>query len=93
MGARKFRPDVSAPADANGAVAYHTKWMGGPTLAEVRNCPTPFGPRIVYASDHPDTYFSIPARCEYRKRTWHGYLYVEDGNWYFSCAQEFPHND
>jgi hypothetical protein len=92
MGVLKFRPDEASPPDANGAVAWYTRpWH---VLAVVRDCHTPFGPRSVYTSDVPDTYFTIPAKVEYRKRTWHGYLTCEGGNWQFHLSwTELPHND
>ncbi len=74
MGLQKYRADEQRPADANGAIECYTNWMGGPTLALVRNCPTPFGPRTVYVRGEPDTWFSVPAACKYRGRTITGYL-------------------
>jgi hypothetical protein len=83
MGLQKYRVDEIEGADENGAIRCYTRWIGGPTLALVRNCPTPFGPRTVYVRDEPDTYFSIPAACQYRGRTITGWLDCEDGAWTF----------
>lgn len=79
MGAkRKYRPDDVGYAYPNRSVPVYTRWMGGPSLAEVRNCPTPMGPRTVYVTREPDTFFSIPAACTFKRRTVHGHLTVVD---------------
>jgi hypothetical protein len=59
-------------------------------LALVRNCPTPFGPRTVYVAGEPDTFFSQPAVCEFRKRRIVGYLTCEDGEWIFNAYRNGP---
>lgn len=83
MGIQKFRADKAGPADGNNAVPFYTDWFGGPTLALIRNCPTPFGARTVYIRDYPDTYFSIPAACTVKGKTVSGWVGVQDGNYYF----------
>lgn len=84
MGLQRYRADIADPPDENGAIACFARWMGGPSLALIRNCPTPFGPRTVYIQGEPDTYFSQPASCVFRKRTIHGYVTREDGKgWTF----------
>lgn len=85
MGLQKYRADMADPPDPNGAVAWWTKWMGGPTLALIRQCPTPYGPRTVYVRGEPDT--SIPAACRVGKRTVRGYLTCEDRAWKFHETQ------
>lgn len=65
---QKYRADESTP-QADGAVLWHARWIGGPTLAKVNNCrleklhgePR----RTVYITGEPDTAFSIPAVCKY----------------------------
>ena len=79
MGLQKYRADYPGQAQFNGGIPYYTKWMGGPSLALVRNCPTPFGPRTVYVRGEADTYFSIPAACTFRRRTISGFLATGDG--------------
>ena len=83
MGLQKLRADMADAPAKNGAIAWFTRWIGGPTLALIRNCPTPFGPRTVYIQGEPDTFFSVPAACTFRKRTIHGYVTCEDGQWTF----------
>lgn len=85
MALQKYRADYSVEPDKNGAVAYYTKWIGGPTLALIRNCPTPFGPRTVYIRNTPDTYFTQPAACKFRNRIIKGFIFFEDGNVFFSA--------
>jgi len=93
MSLQKFRADVSDEAGKNGAIAWWTRWIGGPTLALVRNCPIErdgelIPPRTVYATDHPDTFFSIPAACMYRKKVIRGFLTIENGEWRFVAYSE-----
>ena len=83
MGLQRFRCDVSDPPDSNGAIACYAKWIGGPSLALIRNCPTPFGPRTVYVQGEPDTFFSIPAACRVKGKTVKGWIGQEDGAWFF----------
>lgn len=90
MGLQKYRADVADAPDANGAIAYHTNWMGGPTLALIRNCPTPFGPRTVYIRSEPDTYFSIPAACKVKGKAVRGYVTHTDGAWSFHANKVQP---
>lgn len=88
MGLYKYRANKADEPDANGAVAWRTDWIGGPTLALIRNCPTPFGPRTVYSQGEPDTFFTIPAACEYRGRAMKGFLTCKDGNWEFHAYRD-----
>lgn len=78
MGLQRFRFDEQRPAEPNGSIACYSRWAGGPTLAGVRMCPTPWGPKTVYATAHPDTFFSVPAAFELRENgkryTVRGYL-------------------
>ena len=90
MGLQKYRADTSDPPDANGAVAYHASCFGGhhTPLALVRNCPIKsdnpeLTPRTIYAQGEPDTWFSIPAACTFKRRTITGWLGCEDGQWLF----------
>lgn len=77
----------------NGAIGHRP---GGPfdclgPFAKVKNCP--IGEtgerRTVYATGYADTYFSIPARCEFRGRTIRGYLTQDDGNVVFRPYDRF----
>jgi hypothetical protein len=86
MGLQKYRADIAGEPCANGAVPHYTRWIGGPTLALVRNCPTEnraIEPRTVYVRGEPDTWFSVPAACRYKRRTVRGYLTMSDGSYVF----------
>jgi hypothetical protein len=84
MGLQKYRADKSGTPCKNGAIPYYTHWIGGPSLALIRNCPTPHGPRTVYVSGEPDTFFSQPAACRVRGKDVRGFLTCEDGEWKFN---------
>lgn len=66
MGLQKYRADKQGQTQSDNAVPWYSNWIGGPSLALIRNCPTPYGPRTVYIRGEPDTFFSIPAACEVR---------------------------
>ena len=85
MGLQKYRADVAGEPSPNGAVPYYTNWVGGPSLALIRNCPNNAGlsPRTVYVTGEPDTFFSVPAACSYKGKRLVGFLTCEDGNWAF----------
>ncbi len=83
---QKFRADEADAPCANGAVAWRACWIGGPSLALIRNCPTPFGPRTVYVQGEPDTFFTVPAACRVKGKNVKGYLTCEDGNWVFHVS-------
>lgn len=89
MGLQRYRADFHQGSQSNGCVPWYTRWMGGPTLSLIRRCPTPFGPRTVYIRGEPDTWFSIPAACEFRRRTIHGYVTTDNsGNWEFRAMRD-----
>lgn len=95
MGLQKYRADIKGEAYPNGAIPYYTKWIGGPSLALVRNCPirntvidTGVSARTVYVRGEPDSYFSQPAACVYKGRTLRGYLTSdESGSLEFRCLK------
>jgi len=74
MGLQKYRADFASPPDAWGQVEWSARWMGGPTLALVRNCVTPWGRRTVYVTGEAYTWSSLPAACYFRKKARTGYL-------------------
>ncbi len=82
MGLQKYRADVAGEKQINGAIPYYSNWMGGPTLALIRNCPTNMGPRTVYIRGEADTWFSIPAACRYKGKTITGYITTNDAGEY-----------
>lgn len=88
MGLQKYRADESGGKDANGAEPFYARWMGGPSLALIRNCPTPFGPRTVYVQDEPDTFFTIPAAVRVKGKNVRGYLTCEDSKWEFHASKQ-----
>lgn len=85
MGMQKYRADFAGETSPNGAAPFYARWIGGPSLALVRNCPNNAGisRRTVYATGEPDTFFSIPAACSYKRKRISGFLTCEDGDWFF----------
>lgn len=91
MGLQKYRADEEGEKNTNGSVAWYSKWVGGPSLALIRNCPVKFrlmdqgvpvseetiAPRTVYITSEPDTMFSTPAACRYKKKDIRGYVKFE----------------
>jgi hypothetical protein len=92
MGLQKYRADRVGETQSNGAVPWFTDWMGGPTLALIRNCPIQnrpeVSPRTVYITGIADTYFSIPAACRVRGKVIKGWVGCEDGEYYFRAYKE-----
>ena len=75
MGLQKYRFDITGEPEPNGSIELRTDWLGGPSLAGVRNCPCPDGkPRMVYVRGEPDTMFTIPAACSIKGKRQSGYL-------------------
>jgi hypothetical protein len=91
MGLQKYRADVSGEPDENGAVPFYSKWMGGPSLALIRNCPVDtvgIEPRTVYITSEPDTFFTQPAACKVKGKTVRGYVTHSDHKWLFHADKE-----
>lgn len=84
MSLQKYRADEQGEKQSDGAIPFYTRWMGGPTLALIRHCSTPFGPRTVYVTGEADTWSSLPAACTFRRRTIHGCITIDryDGGRY-----------
>jgi hypothetical protein len=89
MGLQKYRADTAGQKQSNGGTPYYTNWIGGPTLALVRECAienAPFMPvypkRTVYVRGEADTYSSIPAACLYKRKTITGYITTDDAREY-----------
>jgi hypothetical protein len=68
MGLQKFRADEEHAPYANGGRPFYTRWMVGPSLALVRNCPTMFGPRTVYVTGEARTWWGSCARARAKGR-------------------------
>ena len=83
---QKYRADESS-SQADGAVLWFAKWLGGPSLARINNCrwaSLQGEPRItVYITGEPDTAFSQPAVCSYRGRRVRGYVTGDDSGLVF----------
>ena len=96
MGLQKYRADKAGEKQVNGAVPFYTHWIGGPSLALIRNCPIEnvpgeaVGPRTVYVRDMADTMFSIPAACVVKGKTIRGYIgaRLDSGEYYFRAYNE-----
>jgi hypothetical protein len=87
MGLQKYRADKKGETQTNGAIPYYTNWIGGPSLALIKNCPirntvidTGISARTVYVRGEPDTWFSQPAVCSYKGKTIRGYITGDDNN-------------
>ena len=95
MGLQKYRADIKGETQTNGSIPFYTKWMGGPSLALIRNCPIKnfrktINPRTVYVRGEPDTAFSQPAACQYQGKTLRGYITQDDnGEYEFRCYIDF----
>lgn len=84
MGVQKFRFDKTGEPAPNGAIPLYAVWMGGDSLAGIRNCPCDdHGTRTVYVTGEPDTFFSQPAAIQVKGRRVTGWIGCEDGNWRF----------
>jgi hypothetical protein len=86
MSLQKFRADKQGATCANGARPFFSEWMGGPSLALVKNCPVDIAggaPRTVYLTGHADTFFSIPAVISWKGKRLRGFLICEDSNYQF----------
>lgn len=84
---QKYRADEST-TQADGAIVWSTRWMGGPSLARINNCrlANMVGDmrRTVYITGEPDTWFSIPAVCKLAGCRVRGYVTGDnDGNMVF----------
>lgn len=85
MGLQKYRADEFGDKQKNGAIPAYAKWMGGPTLSIIRDCPIENGniaARTVYITGDPDTFFSIPAACRYKGKTIRGYVTTNEDREY-----------
>lgn len=97
MGLQKYRADKSGEPEKNGSVPWYTNWMGGPTLALVKNCPVKLtmyeeevavweesaSPRTVYILGEPDTFFSLPAAIKFKGKRVNGWIGHNDDGYFF----------
>lgn len=86
MGLQKYRADKAGAKQLNGATPFYCQWMGGPTLALIKDCPCEndpaLTPRTVYISGEPDSFTSIPAACRSKGKTIRGYVTCDDNREY-----------
>jgi hypothetical protein len=75
---QKYRADYSE-IQPNGAVHWYTRWMGGPSLAKIGNCPIDKSAlrRTVYITGEARDYFSIPACTRIRGKYIAGFVMQE----------------
>jgi hypothetical protein len=87
MGLQKYRADAPGELQKNGALPFYTNWIGGPSLALIRNCPIEstvgyiLSNRTVYITGEAENYWMRPAVCRGPwGKTIRGYVYSnEDG--------------
>lgn len=85
MSLQKFRADQAGNKQLNGGTPFYANWMGGPTLALIRDCKIEnidLLPRTVYVRGEADTWFSIPAACVSKGKTITGYITTDDNREY-----------
>jgi hypothetical protein len=85
---QKYRADKQGVKSDNGSIPWYTNWMGGPSIALVRNCPCFINgenvtARSVYVRGDADTYFSIPAACRIKGKDVRGYLTADEKGFTF----------
>lgn len=81
-----YRRDRSQ-VNEHGQTLHYAEWMGGPTLAAVVSAVCADGKgRTVNVRGEADTFFSIPASTRIGGKYASGYLYVEDGRWFFRAT-------
>lgn len=86
MGLQKYRADSEGEKQSDGAIPYYADWIGGPTLAKVKDCKcenAEISPRTVYVTHEPITWSALPASCMLLKKRITGYLTVREGNYVF----------
>ena len=79
MGLLKYYYDTEKRQPDGSIHCINTKFGFGAVLAAIKECPTRFGPRMVYMRGEADTAFSVPAACTFRGRVIRGYMFSDDG--------------
>lgn len=78
----RYRSDISKVQD-DGATLYFAQWLGGPTLAKIKNCRLAnlAGDmrRTVIITGVPDSAFSVPAETKIAGCRVRGYVTSDDG--------------
>lgn len=97
MGLQMFRSDFAGPVEANGSQAWYTNWIGGPSLALIRQCPVwcpaydlTLPSRTAYVEvANPETYHTIPACIRWKKKRVEGCLEKREEGWVFRTKMVF----
>lgn len=91
MGLQKYRADIKGETQKDGAIPWFANWVGGPSLSLIRNCRISslsgenISPRTVYVSGEPDSYFTLPARIQFKSKMVKGYVAWVDDGYIFRC--------
>jgi hypothetical protein len=86
MGLQKYRADEEGEKCANGARPFYSKWLGGPSLALVKDCPNNIegvSARTVYITGEADSFFSIPAALSWKGKRIAGYITSDESGLVF----------
>ena len=86
MSGFKFRNDYEEENEYGQLVCY-TKWIGGPSIAGIKNCNSKvenLRGRTAFIIDSPDTFFSQPARVNYKGKSVKGFITCDEGEFYFT---------
>lgn len=88
-----YRLDREGEAKPDGAIPVYTEWMGGPSLAAIRNCPVAgfTGRRTARITSEPDTYFSQPAFITVKGKRLTGYITGTDTGYEFRPLDSETH--
>lgn len=91
MGLQKYRFDITNEPEPNGSIELRTEWLGGPSLAGVRNCPCSDGvARMVFVQGEADTMFTVPAACSIKGKRQKGNLTHDEAGWMFNIFPTTP---
>jgi hypothetical protein len=84
-----LRLDREGEPEPNGSVPVYADWMGGPSLAAVRNCPVngTDARRSARVTGEPDTYFSQPATVSLNGRRVRGFLARDESGFTFNPSK------
>lgn len=88
-----YRLDREGTAHENGGIPVYTDWMGGPSLAAVRNCPVADTDlrRSARITGEPDTWFSQPAFVSVKGKRVVGYITGNHAGYEFHAMDNQKH--
>lgn len=82
-----YRLDREGPREPNGSRPVYADWMGGPSLAAVRDCPAPDGKaRTARVTGEPDSFFSVPAVMTRGRVRFAGWIGHDESGYVFHSA-------